>query len=93
MIRRFAVACAALAACGCAPTYVKQADVRTVTITWLQTSDPSQPCGRFLKEHKGGCAIKPDWASPDCLIVTPPADQTSDALLGEEVRHCFGWSH
>ena len=77
---------------GCVtPVYVKEADVQTVTITWLRTSDPSQPCARVLNAEKGGCAIKTGWAAKDCLIVTPAAEKTSDQLLGEEVRHCFGW--
>ncbi len=97
MHRRIAViACLAASStlAGCiTPVYVKEADVQTVTITWLRTSDPSQPCARVLNAEKGGCAIKTGWAAKDCLIVTPAAEKTSDQLLGEEVRHCFGWGH
>ena len=61
-------------------------------IRWVVVPDPDRECralqGDFSRESKQGkiraCA---KWTSKTCTIYTAP--ETSHALLGHELRHCF----
>ena len=61
-------------------------------IRWIVVPDPDAECralqGDFSKSPRGGairaCA---KYNSKSCTIITGP--ETSHALLGHEMRHCF----
>ena len=67
---------------------VKVAEPQTVAVTWERRAPDS--CGMPPLVTVLACTFPSrDWSM--CRIVAP--EGTSDAVLGHEMRHCFGWVH
>jgi hypothetical protein len=71
---------------GCASPLAKVATVEQVVVTWERRTPFF--CGDVL--GAAGCAYR-DHGYRHCTIVAP--EDVSDAVLGHELRHCFGWEH
>lgn len=64
----------------------KVAEPQTVAVTWERSAPGA--CGGYPSIVVQGCAYV---YGDRCSIVMP--ENSSDAVVAHEFKHCFGWSH
>lgn len=88
-LRLLAAVCVMLLA-GCG-TFSAQPKTASVSVSWALVENPEQICKQLGATAKPGLVIKgcAHFALDHSWCVIYTAQETSNAILGHELRHCF----